>query len=521
MAFVFLLAFCAAASLYRTRSARLDRQLLRTHAANLVEDVRALDQKRAHNYLRQAAVSNCYKSLSISIDGNETFVLAGSPPLSGLSAFLHRLGLIGVERLTQNIIYHGQVIGILHGEKYIRLIIPLFKIFIFVLLFFWAAIFVTRLFLQKKHLEMRLVESKQRFHDLVDLLPDMVLETDLEGTISYANRTAQNWLASTFRQGSTVSFLQCIEENQWQKAGDIFRNSLQGKSSDLLQFTAVTGEKKTFPVLLRAAPIKSGAEIIGTRMILIDDTERRSMEEQLQRDQGLKAIGRMAGGVAHELNNIFSGIISYPELLLLDLEQESSLRRPLEAVRQSGLDASELVSDLLIAARGITSPKETVAPNELIRAYLNSTEFSLLRQKYPDVCFKTSFAPELQNISCSPVHVHKCLTNLLVNGAEAIQGQGTVTLLTENQNLPTPIAARRYSKICIHDDGTEIAPEHLEHLFELFYTRKTMGRNSFGIGLALVSITMQVHGGNAKVISNNRGTTIELHFLNADDDLAQ
>ncbi len=137
-------------------------------------------------------------------------------------------------------------------------------------------------------------------------------------------------------------------------------------------------------------PITNGDKGCGARMIVIDISERRLLEEQLHRDQKMKAIGLMAGGVAHDLNNILSGIISYPELLLLDLDPGSSLCQPLEAIRQSGLDAAEVVSDLLTVARGIAANKEITAPNELIRAYLDSTDFQQLRTSYPLVRVTTT-----------------------------------------------------------------------------------------------------------------------------------
>jgi len=175
-------------------------------------------------------------------------------------------------------------------------------------------------------------------------------------------------------------------------------------------------------------------------MIVIDITERQLLEEQLNRDQKMKAIGLMAGGVAHDLNNILSGIVSYPELLLLDMDQENTLRRPLEAIRRSGLEASEVVSDLLTVARGIAASKEITSLNVLIRSYFDSTDFQQLKTRNPLIGFDISLASELRNISCSPIHVRKCLMNLIINAVEAIQGQGTISIVTSNYDQPLPLA---------------------------------------------------------------------------------
>jgi two-component system cell cycle sensor histidine kinase/response regulator CckA len=237
----------------------------------------------------------------------------------------------------------------------------------------------------------------------------MVLETDLTGNITYANKAATNLLQLTFEQNTAANIFQFIQEIERAAAKQNFQKSLNGEQSWLIEFTAITRDNRMFPILIRSAPITKDDEVSGARMIVIDITERRLLEEQLHGDQKMKAIGLMAGGVAHDLNNILSGsgIISYPELLLLDLDQGSSLRRPLEAIRQSGLDASEVVSDLLTVARGIAANKEIIAPNVLIRAYLDSTDFQQLQTKHPLISFNTTLAPELRNISYSPYSCSK------------------------------------------------------------------------------------------------------------------
>ena len=147
----------------------------------------------------------------------------------------------------------------------------------------------------------------------------------------------------------------------------------------------------------------------------------------------MKAIGLMAGGVAHDLNNILSGIVNYPELLLIDLPQNSPLRRPLEAMRKSGMQAAEVVADLLTVARGIAATKVIANPHALIAEYLESPEFHQLASLYPGLSCTTNLAPDIQNISCSPIHVKKCLMNLITNAAEAMNGSGTITVSTANR----------------------------------------------------------------------------------------
>ena len=180
------------------------------------------------------------------------------------------------------------------------------------------------------------MESERRFHDLVNLLPEMVLETDLSGKITYANKVAKDQfqladdLLTDIGSDTDKFFFQHIKEDEREEAKRNFHNSLseQGERSGLIEFTAIGRNNRLFPILVRSAPIiKKKYNIWCT-----DDCHRcfrtKTAGAAAPPDQKMKAIGLMAGGVAHDLNNILSGIIGYPELLLLDLEKDSPSTPP-------------------------------------------------------------------------------------------------------------------------------------------------------------------------------------------------
>ncbi len=523
---LFLLAFGLIALVYIERSDATDHKHFHNHAIIIADDVWALNQNGAEAYLELAVKANHYRSLNVSIPGDDGFLAIASAPLTGISRLLYDMHLIGVKKLSEDIFHDDQIIGTLSGEKYIRVIYPLVNILIFLLLLLLTTIFVAHLFVNRNYLEQQvrdrtnnLLKSQQRFHDLVNLLPEMVLETDLNGIILYANQAARERLADNDNHIEAVNFLDFIMEDNRHTAKEEFRESLKGEKSNLNEFTILSNKKKPFPVLIRSAPITDGGNIIGARMIVVDISERRKMEEQLHRDQKMKAIGLMAGGVAHDLNNILSGIISYPELLLMDLDEDSKLRRPLEAIRRSGIDASEVVADLLTVARGVAPSREIINLNSLIREYLNSPDFGQLLGGNKLMKLSTSFADNLGNISCSPIHVRKCLMNLATNGVEAIKGKGTLSITTANhtQSTSSPedsagLPTGDYATVMVHDSGTGISQNEIEHIFEPFYTKKVMGRSGTGLGLAVVWNTMRDHGGTVHVESNGNGTTFTLYF---------
>ncbi len=251
------------------------------------------------------------------------------------------------------------------------------------------------------------------------------------------------------------------------------------------------------------------------------ELERTAMEAKLQRAQKMEAIGLLAGGVAHDLNNILSGIISYPELILMQLDENSKLRKSVLAIQSSGQRAAAVVADLLTVARGVSSERQACDLNTLVHEYLSSPEHQMRLSLHPGVECSAQLADGLRPLACSPVHIKKSLMNLVTNAAEAIDRTGRIVIGTRNEDL-TPAAALnigvkpgRYVVLEVMDSGAGIAEADIEHIFEPFYTKKVMGRSGTGLGLAVVWNTIQDHKGGIRVTSSTRGTTFTLFFTAA------
>lgn len=245
--------------------------------------------------------------------------------------------------------------------------------------------------------------------------------------------------------------------------------------------------------------------------------ERLRLESELLRVEKMELLGRLAGGVAHDLNNVLSGLVSYPDLLLLKLPAESEMRAPLENIRRAGKKAAVIVQDLLTLARRGLTVSEKVQLNALITAHLHSPEFLNLQEMYSGVTITTDLASDLQTIKGSPVHLEKALMNLLINSFEAIEDQGTISIVTENRYVNSPIKgydttiSGNYVVMTINDTGVGIPQDKLEKIFEPFYTSKVMGRSGTGLGMTVVWGTVKDHGGYLDVESSpEKGTTISL-----------
>ena len=248
------------------------------------------------------------------------------------------------------------------------------------------------------------------------------------------------------------------------------------------------------------------------------DEEMKHLQAELQKAQKMEAIGLLAGGVAHDLNNILSGLVSYPELILLHLPEDSPLKKPIKAIQESGMRAADVVEDLLTIARGVAITKEISNLNIIVEEYLASAEHRQLEKIHPFVNFTNDLDPDLLNVSCSKIHITKAIMNLVVNALEAIEGSGTVTISTYNRYVDEPLKGyeqvRRgeHTVLSVSDDGPGIPSKELERIFEPFYTKKKMGRSGTGLGLAVVWNTVQDHRGYKDVKSSDRGTVFELYF---------
>lgn len=281
-------------------------------------------------------------------------------------------------------------------------------------------------------------------------------------------------------------------------------------------FMHADGHVCVVDLMATLVPWEKGWSILCT---LRDARERVQLETQLRQAQKMEAIGTLAGGVAHDLNNILSGLVSYPELLLMDLPEESHLRKPILTIKRSGERAVAIVDDLLsLARRGVSAGKE-INLNRIVSAYISSPEYAKLQDSQPRIRVETRLAEGLFAIAGSPDHLSKVLANLVLNAAEAMPDGGEVLMVTENrhvdgfQNGYVPPEAGDYAVLMISDSGMAIPSKDLERIFEPFYTSKKMGRIGTGLGMTVVWGTMKDHNAYIDVKSEaGKGSVFTLYF---------
>jgi PAS domain S-box-containing protein len=344
-----------------------------------------------------------------------------------------------------------------------------------------------------------------------------IMLTDLDSKITYVNPAfIEMWGYEDFDQVLQADTLQF-----WGTANfDEFLKTLHESAGRQIELKGGRKDGSAFDAIISASFIKDEqSQPVGIMAFFIDVTERNQLEAQLQRAQKMEALGTLAGGVAHDLNNTLSGLISYPEILLLDLAEDSPLRKPIQAIHSSARKMAAIVKDLLTLARRGVATTKVLNLNRIISTYLQSPEFERLNDLYPNIELQTRFDPDLLNILGSSVHLSKTIMNLVINAAESMPDGGLIIITSKNRYLDRPIRGYDdvkegdYALLTVSDCGVGIPSKDLKRIFEPFYTKKIMGRSGTGLGMAVVWGTVKDHNGYIDVLSNEGlGSTFTLYF---------
>ena len=363
--------------------------------------------------------------------------------------------------------------------------------------------------------EKALQESEKRLNTILESSPNPVVVYDTEGTPHYLNPSFTNsfgWSLAELK-GKRIPFVP--EDQKTISASKI--NELYRFATPVSFLTKrLTKQGSILDVIISAALIKNFDEKPSGMVVSITDiTKQMILETQLQQAQKMESVGRLAGGVAHDFNNMLSIVIGRADIILEEVKPGQPFYNDLMEIRKAGSRSADLTRQLLGFAR-----KQTVAPRVID---LNKTVESMLKmlQRLIGEDIDMAWIPvdKLWQVKIDPGQIDQILANLCINARDAITGVGKVTIETGRAVFDEAycrnhagFAPGEYAILAVSDNGCGMDTETLSHLFEPFFTTKEQGKGT-GLGLATVYGIVKQNDGFINVYSEQgQGTTFKVYL---------
>ncbi len=246
-------------------------------------------------------------------------------------------------------------------------------------------------------------------------------------------------------------------------------------------------------------------DVLGLCCVARDDTRQREMRQEMLQQERLAAVGKLAAGVAHELNNPLTGILTFAEDLLLDAAEDDPNRGDFEIIVQETLRCRRIVRDLLDFSRQKAPRMEPMDLNPVVLKTVSMVE---RQASFHDVRIWMELDEDLPRVRIDPTQIQQAILNLVINARDAMERRGTLTVRSRRDRDAGGVV------VSVADTGRGIAPEDLERIFEPFFSTK--GDHGNGLGLPAVRSVMDQHGGRIEVDSAvGQGTTVRLRFPEA------
>ena len=368
-------------------------------------------------------------------------------------------------------------------------------------------------------------KSEEKYRLVVENADEAILIAQ-DGLLKYVNPMTLKILGYSEDLLTSRPFMEIIHPEDRDRLFEAHSRRMRGEETQPVTLFRVIARDGTFRLADSHAIMISWEGKPATLNYITDITERnqaeeenRLLEERLNRSEKMESLGIMAGGVAHDLNNVLGIVVGYAEMLLMVTDKSNPIRSKLDNIMEGALKAAAIVQDMLtLARRGVTG-RDVLSLNSIISDCHKSPEFEQLSSFHPSVQIKVELEPDLPNISGSSVHLGKTIFNLVSNASEAMPKGGVLTIKTANQYLDKPIHGYDeiwegdYVVLSVSDTGEGINADDIKRIFEPFYTKKVMGRSGTGLGLAVVWGTVKDHNGYINVQSEEgKGSTFTLYF---------
>ena len=375
---------------------------------------------------------------------------------------------------------------------------------------------------ERKRAEESLRNSEARFRELVEMLPEAVFETTLSLDLIFANQRAMDLFGFTKEDLHVrVNGIKLIAPEDHDLLRENMDRRLKGEDVGTTEYRALKRDGTVFPVLFHVSPISKKDEVVGFRGIIVDITERKRaemekdhLEAQYRQAQKVESIGRLAGGVAHDLNNLLTPILGYGEILMDDFASKDPRRKQVAQIVNAGLRAKDLIGQLLAFSRKQTLEYKTLDMNRIVEG----VEKLLRRTIREDIQIEIIPSKIIQTIRADIGQIEQVILNLAVNAQDAMPEGGVLTIETAIVKHDKNYVADHFGTesgnfvmLAMSDSGCGMDASTREQIFEPFFSTK--GELGTGLGLATVYGIVKQHEGNIFVYSEpGKGTTFKIYL---------
>jgi PAS domain S-box-containing protein len=364
---------------------------------------------------------------------------------------------------------------------------------------------------ERKRVEQALRESEERFRTIVETAPGVLHILDPQGRTVYASPNCVQ--ITGFTPEELHNRLWWVHGNDMPKARALFEATLREKRGFRgFEYRAVRKDGELWHASSSGEPLLDQDGNVSSIIIQTADiTERVRLEERLREAQKAEAVSRLAGGVAHEFNNLLTVIVGYGEFALNALEPKHPLREDMEAICRAGRRAAELTQQLLAFSRRQAFRAQVVHLNVLLQS-MGGTLRHILGDQVKVVC---RLCDGRGSVRADAAQIEQVITHLATNARDAMPDGGTFTLETRNVLVDTEqvdVSPGEYVLLIMSDTGCGMSPDVKQHLFEPFFTTKGVGQGT-GLGLATIYGIITQLGGSVQVESEmGRGTIVRIYF---------
>ena len=380
--------------------------------------------------------------------------------------------------------------------------------------------------IERKRNEVLITQSEEKYRALVETMRDGVGVIDLNDKFIFANQAASDILGFSRDELLTMNFQQIIISDA-SEISAVPNNDNLDYNLDKYELTIERKDRQPRQIFVSSTPyLNDRGEITGAVIVFTDITdykeheeEKRELREKLEIAQRMESLGVLAGGVAHDLNNILGPLVAYPQMMLEQLEPDHPHCDFLKKIEMSAKLSAIVVQDLLTMARRGRCEMSPVNPNDVIEQYLESADFNRLTNDAPNVRIDLDLDRKVPKISGSAAHLSKLIMNLAINAVDAMPDGGRLTISTSSkliEGISGDVDNREselYTIIAVIDSGVGIPSQDIKRIFEPFYSKKKLGRSGSGLGLAVVYGVVKDHNGFIEVRSElDIGTEFIVHL---------